>query len=67
MEQVGGSIDWCKEKLAKFPRAEPDLGPLVEAMGKPLFQILTGVGLLLHGVLTLVENLVRLQLKSIEV
>ncbi|KZV66681.1 hypothetical protein PENSPDRAFT_82198 [Peniophora sp. CONT] len=57
VEQVGGSIDWCKEKLAKFPKAEPDLGPLLEALSQPLFQILTGVGLLLHGVLTLVENL----------
>lgn len=37
-----------------------DLGPLLDAMTAPLFQIVSGVGLLLNGVLTLLGNIVRI-------
>jgi len=57
IEEVGGTIDWAKDKLNKFPKAKKDLGPLLDAMGQPLTQIVGGVGLLLAGVLNLVGKL----------
>lgn len=39
------------------PKAKKDLGPLLDAIGSPLFQIVSGVGLLLGGVLNLVSRL----------
>jgi len=57
IEEVGGTIDWAKNKLDSFPKAKRDLGPLLDALGQPLTQIVGGVGLLLTGVLNLVGNL----------
>ncbi|VDC01724.1 unnamed protein product [Peniophora sp. CBMAI 1063] len=57
VEEVGGTIDWAKDKLNSFPKAKRDLGPLLDALGQPLTQIVGGVGLLLHGVLNLVGKL----------
>jgi len=57
IEEVGGTIDWAKNKLDGFPKAKRDLGPLLDALGQPLTQIVGGVGLLLTGVLNLVGNL----------
>jgi len=57
IEEVGGTIDWAKNKLDNFPKAKKDLGPLLDALGQPLTQIVGGVGLLLAGVLNLVGNL----------
>ncbi|KAJ6550120.1 hypothetical protein B0H19DRAFT_1378764 [Mycena capillaripes] len=57
VEDVGGTIEWAKDKLDSFPKAKRDLGPLLEAMGQPLTQIVGGVGLLLAGVLNLVNRL----------
>ncbi|KAJ7811554.1 hypothetical protein B0H14DRAFT_3479669 [Mycena olivaceomarginata] len=37
--------------------AKKDLGPLLDALGQPLTQIVGGVGLLLAGVLNLVNKL----------
>ncbi|KAI0029883.1 hypothetical protein K488DRAFT_6479, partial [Vararia minispora EC-137] len=57
LTEVGGTIDWAKDKLNKFPKAKRDLGPLLDALGQPLTQIVGGVGLLLAGVLNLVGRL----------
>jgi len=57
IQEVGGTIEWAKDKLNKFPKAKKNLGPLLDAMGQPLTQIVGGVGLLLGGVLNLVGKL----------
>lgn len=78
--EVGGTIEWAKDKLDSFPKAKRDLGPLLDALGRksypslislflthntsilftnvePLTQIVSGVAMLLAGVLNLVNNL----------
>ncbi|KAF5364295.1 hypothetical protein D9756_001135 [Leucocoprinus leucothites] len=57
VENVEGTIQWAKNKLDSFPKAKRDLGPLLDALGQPLTQIVGGVGMLLAGVLNLVGNL----------
>lgn len=57
VEEVGGTIEWAKDKLESFPKAKRDLGPLLDALGAPLTQIVGGVGLLLAGVLNLLGNI----------
>ncbi|KAL1752092.1 hypothetical protein FB107DRAFT_278015 [Schizophyllum commune] len=57
VEEVGGTIDWAKGKLDAFPKAKKDLGPLLDALGQPLTQIVGGVALLLSGVLNLLNKL----------
>jgi len=57
IEEVGGTIEWARDKLDNFPKAKKDLGPLLDALGQPLTQIVGGVGLLLAGVLNLLGNL----------
>ncbi|KAF7974520.1 hypothetical protein HWV62_13731 [Athelia sp. TMB] len=57
VEDVQGTIDWAKNQLDAFPKAKKDLGPLLDALGQPLTQIVGGVGLLLMGVLNLVGKL----------
>lgn len=57
IEEVQGTIEWAKGRLDSYPKAKKDLGPLLEALGQPLSQIVGGVGLLLAGVLNLVGNL----------
>jgi len=57
VEKVQGTIDWARNKLESFPKAKRDLGPLLDALGQPLTQIVGGVGLLLAGVLNLVGKL----------
>jgi len=57
VEEVGGTIEWAKNKLEAYPKAKRDLGPLLDALGQPLTQIVGGVGLLLAGVLNLVGSL----------
>jgi len=59
MEEVHGTIEWAKDKLESFPKAKRDLGPLLDALGQPLTQIVGGVGLLLAGVLNLLGNLLK--------
>jgi len=54
---VTKAIENAKEKLKGMPHAENKLGPLLAMLQDPLFQILSAVGLLLNGVLTLVGNL----------
>ena len=58
IEEVGGTIEWAKNKLDSLPKAKRELGPLLDALGQPLTQIVGGVGLLLAGVLNLVSKLV---------
>ncbi|KIK56354.1 hypothetical protein GYMLUDRAFT_174345 [Collybiopsis luxurians FD-317 M1] len=57
LEEVGGTIEWARDKLDSFPKAKRDLGPLLDALGQPLTQIVGGVGMLLAGVLNLLGNL----------
>jgi len=57
MEEVGGTIEWARNKLEALPQAKRDLGPLLDALGQPLTQIVGGVGLLLAGVLNLLGKL----------
>ncbi|KAF8177062.1 hypothetical protein K438DRAFT_1939138 [Mycena galopus ATCC 62051] len=57
VQEVGGTIEWARDKLDSFPKAKRDLGPLLDALGQPLTQIIGGVGLLLAGVLNLVGKL----------
>ncbi|KAJ7460196.1 hypothetical protein FB451DRAFT_1045481 [Mycena latifolia] len=57
VQEVGGTIEWARDKLDSFPKAKKDLGPLLDALGQPLTQIVGGVGLLLAGVLNLVGRL----------
>ncbi|KAF9499755.1 hypothetical protein BDN71DRAFT_1441326 [Pleurotus eryngii] len=57
LQEVQGTIDWAKDKLDSFPKAKKDLGPLLDALGQPLAQIVGGVGLLLAGVLNLLGKL----------
>ncbi|KAF9447327.1 hypothetical protein P691DRAFT_611748, partial [Macrolepiota fuliginosa MF-IS2] len=57
LEEVQGTIDWAKGKLDAFPKAKRDLGPLLDALGQPLTQIVGGVALLLTGVLNLLGKL----------
>ncbi|KAH7877054.1 uncharacterized protein C8R40DRAFT_1183295 [Lentinula edodes] len=57
IEEVGGTIEWARDKLDSFPKAKRDLGPLLDALGQPLTQIVSGVAMLLAGVLNLVNNL----------
>ncbi|TFK36461.1 hypothetical protein BDQ12DRAFT_755722 [Crucibulum laeve] len=57
IQEVQGTIDWAKDKLDSFPKAKRDLGPLLDALGQPLTQIVGGVALLLTGVLNLVGKL----------
>ncbi|KAK7055940.1 Lea domain-containing protein [Favolaschia claudopus] len=57
VQEVGGTIEWARDKLDSFPKAQRDLGPLLDALGQPLTQIVGGVGLLLTGVLNLVGRL----------
>ncbi|KAF7975950.1 hypothetical protein HWV62_13721 [Athelia sp. TMB] len=57
IEEVQGTIEWANDKLNAFPKAKKDLGPLLDALGQPLTQIVGGVGLLLTGVLNLVNKI----------
>jgi len=57
LEDVQGTIDWARDKLDSFPKAKRNLGPLLDALGQPLTQIVGGVGLLLAGVLNLLGKL----------
>jgi hypothetical protein len=57
MEDVGGTIEWARGKLDAFPKAKKDLGPLLDALGAPLTQIISGVCLLLTGVLNLLGSI----------
>ncbi|KAL1712912.1 hypothetical protein EV715DRAFT_259036, partial [Schizophyllum commune] len=33
VEEVGGTIEWAREKLEHYPKAKKDLGPLLDALG----------------------------------
>lgn len=34
MEEVGGTIEWGKDKLNSFPKAKKDIGPLLDALSR---------------------------------
>lgn len=56
-EKVENTIDEAKRRIQDMPKAKKDLGPLLDVLRDPLFQILSAVGLLLNGVLGLLGNL----------
>jgi len=56
-ETVVKTIDNGKKRIADMPHAKKKLNPLWALLSEPLFQIISGVGLLLNGVLTLVGRL----------
>lgn len=37
LEEVGGTIEWARDKLDSFPKAKKDLGPLLDALGRRYF------------------------------
>jgi hypothetical protein len=41
VEEVGGTIEWAKDKLNNFPKAKRDLGPLLDALGSMLSPIVS--------------------------
>ncbi|KAK6981525.1 Lea domain-containing protein [Favolaschia claudopus] len=57
VQDVGGTVEWAKDKLNAFPKAKKDLGPLLDAVSQPLTQIVGAVCLLVAGVLNLVGKL----------
>jgi hypothetical protein len=56
---VAKSIEHAKKRLLNFPKAKKNLSPLLVLLEQPLVQIVTGIGLLLNGVLGLVGNLLN--------
>lgn len=59
---VTKAIEEAKDMIKDMPNVKRDLGPMLEMMSAPLFQIVSGVGMLLNGVLSLLGNLVSLLL-----
>ena len=57
---VTKAIEEAKDMIKDMPNVKRDLGPLLEMMSGPLFQIVSGIGLLLNGVLSLLGNIVGL-------
>jgi hypothetical protein len=55
---VTKAVEHAKDKIRNMPNVKKDLGPLLDMLCDPLFQIVSGVGLLLNGVLTLLGNIV---------
>lgn len=60
---MGGTIEWAKNEINNLPKTKKDLGPLLDALGQPLTQIVGGVGMLVAGVLNLLGNIVSLNAK----
>lgn len=56
-EEVTKTIENAKKKIENMPHAKRELSPLFDLLSKPLFQILSAVGLLVVGVLNLVGNI----------
>jgi hypothetical protein len=54
---VTNTVERARKKIKCMPKAGPKLGPLLDLLQDPLFQILSGIGILLNGVLTLVGRL----------
>ena len=55
---VTRAVEEAKNKVKDMPNAKKDLGPLLDMLCDPVFQIVSGVGLLLNGVLSLLGNIV---------
>jgi len=51
--EVQKTIDECKNKVKKMPHAKSELNNMFGMLSRPLFQILSAVGLLVYGVLNL--------------
>lgn len=41
LEEVGGTIEWARNKLDSFPKAKRDLGPLLDALGRKLLNLIS--------------------------
>ena len=50
VEEVGGTIEWARDKLEHYPKAKKDLGPLLDALGRKLDAVICmdGCADLLH-------------------
>ncbi|EIM87832.1 uncharacterized protein STEHIDRAFT_30535, partial [Stereum hirsutum FP-91666 SS1] len=48
---VTETIENAKNTIDSMPKAKKDLGPMFEMLAQPLMQIISGVGLVLNGVL----------------
>lgn len=59
---VTKAVENAKDKISNMPTAKKDLGPLLDMLCDPLFQIVSGVGLLLNGVLSLLGNIVSVSM-----
>lgn len=55
--EVTKAIENAKAMIKDMPNVKKDLGPLLDMLCEPLFQIVSGVGLLLNGVLSLLGNI----------
>jgi len=62
--EVTKAIENARAVIKDMPNVKKDLGPLLDLLADPLFQIVSGIGMLLNGVLTLVANIVSPPLKS---
>ncbi|KAJ3717015.1 hypothetical protein C8R42DRAFT_587497, partial [Lentinula raphanica] len=40
-EEVGGTIEWARDKLDSLPKVKKDLGPLLDALGRTFLVLLT--------------------------
>lgn len=56
--EVTKAVEEAKNKIKDMPNAKKDLGPLLDMLCDPVFQIVSAVGLLLNGVLSLLGNIV---------
>lgn len=43
IQEVGGTLDWAKDKLDSFPKAKKDLGPLLDAVSRTSPILVIGV------------------------
>jgi hypothetical protein len=56
-QTVSTTIDKGRQRIADMPHAKKKLNPLWALLSEPLFQIIAAVGLLLSGILGLVNQL----------
>jgi len=55
--EVQKTIEECKKKVKNMPMAKSELGNMFGMLSRPLFQIISAVGLLVYGVLNLLGEI----------
>jgi len=55
--EIQKTIEECKKKVKNMPLAKSELGNMFGMLSRPLFQILSAVGLLVYGVLNLLGEI----------